>query len=169
MKKAQSSEFIGVVLLVVVLVIILLFSKIRSAGTNVEKTKESIDDFNKIYVATSVTKFPYITEKGIPLNELIGVYICYTITNADYGRNIGSIDIIDSIIKQLDRIYEKNNWKLELNSIACITSTGLEGPPVSSEKTCSPFPGKEYTMYTFMFPLPCKINTGIGKIYITTG
>ena len=171
-KKGQGSEFFGVVFLIIILVIALLFNKIINAKRGVSKTEETLQNYQNIYITTSVTKFPYITEKGIPINELMGNYVCYSKKIYDYGPNLGKIDMIKTIKETLNQTFGSGNWKMELNKSVCITSENEigyfepEGP--SDAKTCTTFSGEEFVIYEFLYPLPCRVDFGSGKIYIKT-
>jgi hypothetical protein len=169
-KKAQGSEFIGMVMLVVILVIILLFFKVNLEREKVINTEYEIKQFKNIFITSSVTKFPYITEKGVSINELMGDYVCYRKEEVYYGPKIGQINIVEIIRRTLNQTFGPNNWKLELNESVCITSKNRLGYwlPDTTKVKCTPFSDKEYVNYEFLFPLPCKIETGKGKIYIST-
>ncbi|MBN2421996.1 hypothetical protein JXB41_02115 [Candidatus Woesearchaeota archaeon] len=176
MKRSQGSEFLGIVFLVVVLVVILLFNKIGSAGQNVIQTEKSMSDFKNIFVISSATKFQYITEKGISINELMGDYVCYRKEETDYGPVIGKINLVDIIRLNLDNMLGKNNWKLELNKSACITSDYLggywypfdEAQNHHKNETCSMFSDREYITFEFIFPLACRVEMSEGRIIIAT-
>ncbi len=169
MKRGQGSEFISIILLVVLLVTLLLVAKLSSAKRGIAETEIVVDDYSDRYVFGSSTKFPFITEKGIPINEMLGVYYCYNKTVADYGDLVGTIDIDNAIVKTLDLYYEPGKWNLEIGGYACLDSSGLTGPPNVPADTitrCPGFPGKEYEVRHVVYPLPCRIGMGTARLMI---
>ncbi|MBU0757467.1 MAG: hypothetical protein KKF44_05350 [Nanoarchaeota archaeon] len=168
MKKAQGSEFLSVVLMVIVLVIILLFSRVKQSRDNIYDTQGLMTKGKNVFLTTSITKFPYITEKGISINELMGTYVCYDNTEPFYGPTIGTIDLIATIRKNLDSIFRKGQWKLEIGEKACITSDDFIGPPDTAPSKCTQFQNEEFISYDLVFPLPCSQEISTGKIILIT-
>ena len=158
-KTGQTSEFIGITLLVIVLVIILMFSKLNQGRSRLIRTEDSVSEFKNIFIATSVTKFPYITDKGVSINEMMGAFMCYKQEKVDYGE-LGEIEVIDFPRQQLNELYGEGNWRLELDGSYCIDSESLK------PEKCDFFK-KEYVTYEFYFALPCKIAINYGKIYLS--
>jgi hypothetical protein len=166
-KKGQSQEFIGIAILVLVLTLIVMFNKIGSDRARLGQMETTQADSSNIWVSTSATKFSFITEKGIPISELLGDYVCYEDQiydnglKVDYGVTIGTIDIDATIRRELDKIYEPDKWLLDIDERACIDSKEFK------REKCNPI-GKEYYSFEFMFPRPCDQDMSRGKIYIIT-
>ena len=159
LKKGQTSEFIGITLLVIVLVFILLFSKLSQGRNRLIRTEGSVSEFKNMFIATSVTKFPYITNKGVSINEMMGAFMCYKQEKVDYG-SLGEIEVIAFPREQLDELYGNGNWKLELDESYCLDSNVL------IPEKCDFFK-KEFITYEFYFSLPCKVEISYGKIYLS--
>ncbi|MFH0876104.1 MAG: hypothetical protein V1859_09280 [archaeon] len=161
-KKAQSSEFMGIILLVVILVVILLFSRLYSGGKIVSETQRTVEDSNSLFINTGTSKFQFVTEKGVSMNELMGTYSCYGDDISYYGPGIGYINIFSALRKTLNNYFMETKWKLEIDEKACLTST--DQTRVLGK--CSPPTGKEYVSFEFFFSLPCRQEVGKGKIYV---
>ncbi|MBN1502437.1 hypothetical protein JW930_02755 [Candidatus Woesearchaeota archaeon] len=155
---------VGIILLIIVVSFVLLFSKLGAGREQVAKTESTIADFENIYLSTTITKFPYITEAGITLNELFGVLVCYDrdIENFGFDNNNQLIEINIPVVIQnnLDQLYGRDNWAIELDNRYCINSQNLV------EDSCG-YLFKEFVVYDFLFPLPCKVELRKGKIIIS--
>jgi hypothetical protein len=158
MKKAQISEFIVIVFLIVIIVFFVVMNKLNAMRDNVDKTKLLRTEYLNIYISSGLNKFPYIRINGISIEELMGVYVCYNNETADYGNF--TINITKEIRKSLNDIYGGNYWQLEINNTNCLTREEFINNP------CSALIDKEYIMYEFTFPLPCKPINSEGKLYI---
>jgi hypothetical protein len=159
MKKAQISDYLVIFILVFVIILFVFFNKLRNIETTFSKTKETSSDFKNDFVSSSVSKFRYLTIKGVSLNELMGVFVCYNKDIVDYGN--GPINISYEIRNRLDQIYGLNNWKIELNNSICISSKEKRN------ETCEIPSDKEYIIYEFLFPLSCYVENSKGKIIIS--
>lgn len=162
MRKAQTSEFIGIVLLIIALSFVLLFNKLGSGRDKIMRTQTAIGDFEHIYTSASITKFPYITEQGVSLSELFGILICYNKVSENFGMDNEGNEIWINIEKttqdNLNSLYGRGKWKLEVNEY-CIESSGL------SSEECS-YPEQDYTIYDFLIPLPCRYEIVKGRIFL---
>jgi hypothetical protein len=162
MRKGQTSEFIAITLLVIVLTIILLFSKLNQSRNRITKTESSLQDFKNVFISTSVTKFPYITYKGVAIDEMLGAFMCYKTENVDYGKGgIGTVQVINFPRQTLNELYGAGNWRIELNESYCFDDKPMRYEPCE-------YPEGEYISYEMYLPLSCRVGMAYGKIFIST-
>jgi hypothetical protein len=157
-KKAQSSEFIGIAILVSSIVLIAIFSRMESSASMVSKAESIMRNMRVSGISATGFSLPYITAKdksgdslGIPLEELFGVYSCYGNEAVNYGN--GEINISSLVRTSLDSIYGRDGWALMLqnqsgNSKMLFLTSSIKSE--SGEPSFSP-----YLSYDFRFPKPC--------------
>ena len=172
-KKAQSSEFIGIAVLVSAIVLIAIFSRMESSASMVSRAESVMRNTRLSGVTTTGSALPYITAKdssgnslGIPIDELFGVYSCYGKESVNYGN--GEINIISVIRSSLDGIYGKDSWALLLKN------DSANSRPVfitSSAQLSSGSPSfSPYITYDFRFPKPCSAGTKeSGVLFVIAG
>jgi len=158
MRLGQMSEFMGVVFLAVIIVMVLLLSRLSHDRSRLTKTEVSLKATYNRYVTSVVAKFPFVTEKGVTLGQLMGTYVCYRNDTVSYGPVIGEIVIGKAVARHIDSMMEPNKWRISIDG-ACIDSAGLM-PNACPEET------GEYVKFEFVFPLPCSTGVGGGWISI---
>ncbi|MCX6710455.1 MAG: hypothetical protein NTV63_05925 [Candidatus Woesearchaeota archaeon] len=165
-RMAQSSEFIGIAILVVAIVLISIITRMQAAGSMASRAESILKGFRIAGVSTTAAAIPYSTISGIPLEELLGVYSCYGKETADYGAF--KVNITNATRNIFDSIYGKNSWALILKE------EGIDSYPLflsSDEKSKSGEPGfSPYLSYDFRFPKPCKEGfKGAGILFAVSG
>jgi hypothetical protein len=157
-KKAQSSEFIGIAVLVASIVLIAIFSRMESASSMVSRAESIMRNMRVSGIAATGFSLPYITAKdksgtslGIPLEELFGVYSCYGSEVVNYGN--GDINISSLVTTSLDSIYGKEGWALLLQNQSGNSKTLFLTSSIKSESGAPSF--SPYLSYDFRFPKPC--------------
>jgi hypothetical protein len=150
MRKAQISEIITIVIILLVLLIFTVMSRLSLLESSVSRAENTAAKAKISGISTTGSVLPYITVKGIPLEELIGVYSCYGDQEINYGN--GKIDIVLEIISAFDAIYGRNKWAVSIigdNSVF-IDSEGV------SDREIPDF--KNFISYDFVYPKPCKVG-----------
>ncbi|MEM0231216.1 MAG: hypothetical protein QXW00_00330 [Candidatus Woesearchaeota archaeon] len=157
--RAQSSEFVGIIVLVATIVLIAIFVRMQTSASVLNRAEAILRDMRVSGVASTGFSFPYITAKdaagnslGIPIEELLGVYSCYGVETANYGN--GQINIIQSLRAMLDSTYGKNAWALILKSDSQGSKPLFLTSSLISESGTPEF--TEYVSYDFRFPRPCS-------------
>jgi len=162
MKKAQMSEFMSIIILVIILVAALIITKINSYQTSSKQIEESLSNYRLTYILTTSTLFPYLTVEGEKIGLLLGRYSCYR-NEVMTGRTGDPIYFFPTVREKLDEIYGQDMWAIELNAEMCITSTDIFG------SVCHIDP--EYTYYSFdmLISTPCTYEdiTGVLSIIVT--
>lgn len=151
MKKAQS-ELIGMILLVLAVVLFAIFNKLSSTQAFIRTGELLSETFKESFVSTSVQTSFYNTVKGIPLDELLGNYVCYGKTESDYGNGT-KLYVNATLRNQFDTYHGKGKWALAVDK-----SDVSEGFYMDSNDFKPEFslPDKSnYISYQFFFPLPC--------------
>jgi len=172
-RKAQSSEFIGIAVLVASIVLIAIFSRMESASSMVSRAETIMRSMRISGVAATGFSLPYITAKdkygnslGIPMEELFGVYSCYGTEVVNYGN--GDINISSVVRTSLDSIYEKGGWALLLQNQSGNSKTLFLTSSVNSESGSPAF--SPYISYDFRFPKPCMPGENeAGVLFVVTG
>ncbi|MGC8929705.1 MAG: hypothetical protein ACP5OZ_04210 [Candidatus Woesearchaeota archaeon] len=113
--KAQSAEFISIVLLIIVITLFALFNKLSSGKKSITNIQTLTTEVKTTDVQLVTVVLPYTTKLGIPLSELLGTLSCYGNDTVDYGAGI-KISILQEIRTKLDELYGKDNWILFLKS-----------------------------------------------------
>ncbi|MBI4439199.1 hypothetical protein HY640_04665 [Candidatus Woesearchaeota archaeon] len=113
--KAQIEQSLGITLLIVALLIVLILNSAsrsslfqKEAATALEKTETNL-------ISTATLTSSYATDKGIPVDELLGVYMCYGEKEARYGEAL-KVDTFSEIRSILDKTYGKDNWLIEMQA-----------------------------------------------------
>jgi len=114
-KKAQSAEFISIVLLIIVITLFALFNKLSGAKKSITNVQTLTTEVKTTDVQLVTVVLPYTTKLGIPFSELLGTLSCYGNDSVDYGSGI-KISILQEIRTKLDELYGKDNWVLFLKS-----------------------------------------------------
>ncbi|GEM_PF-5541726 len=166
-KKAQSSEFIGIAVLVTAIVLIAIFTRMQLAGSMTSRAESLLKGFRIAGISTTGSVIPYVTINGIPIEELIGVYSCYGNETVDYGNGI-KISIPENIRITFDKIYGKDGWALFLKKDAEKNSYPLFLS--STEKSGEGKPSfSPYISYDFRFPKPCSPGAkGSGVLFVVS-
>ncbi|MFH1398709.1 MAG: hypothetical protein ABIG95_01200 [Candidatus Woesearchaeota archaeon] len=145
MKKAQAMEFIGIIMLLVVVAVFALFSRVTSSSQFVEQSEEALSQYQQYRFALISKVFPYITMGNIPVEQLLGVYMCYGNKTTDYG--MGKIDIISNITWVMDTALDQE-WQIQVGNKCLKAGTILE-------ESCK-LPSAELMSQSFVFKLPCN-------------
>ncbi|MEM2121353.1 MAG: hypothetical protein QXU20_01700 [Candidatus Woesearchaeota archaeon] len=114
-KKAQSAEFISIVLLIIVITLFALFNKLSAGKKSISSIQTLTTEVKTTDVQLVTVVLPYTTKLGIPISELLGTLSCYGNDTVDYGAGI-KISILQEIRTRLDELYGKDNWVLFLKS-----------------------------------------------------
>ncbi|MBN1156507.1 hypothetical protein JXA85_02750 [Candidatus Woesearchaeota archaeon] len=163
MRKAQMSEFLGIMMMVIVIVLFVVFNKLSMTSAQVQKAEEMGSDFeNKnMWQGTNVLMMAKVD--GMHMSELIGIMVCHNNDVLSLSEN-QKINISKLIIITLDDYYGESRWSLEMHesdNIGCISSQGY-----SIDERCSLPEYNDVKSFNFLFPLTCEINYGEGVIYV---
>jgi len=172
-RKAQSSEFIGIAVLVSAIVLIAIFSRMESASSMVFRAEEIMHNMRISGAAATVFSIPYTTARdrsgnslGIPLEELLGVYSCYGSEVVNYGN--GHINMTELLRSTLDSIYGRDGWALLLQNQSANSKPLFLTSSVKSEDGTPEF--SPYLSYDFRFPKPCLPGDDeAGILFVVTG
>ena len=157
-KKAQTPEFIGIILLIIVLAIFTMFARVNTSSLYVRESQESLTEYqtNRFLLISKV--FPYITANNIPIEQLLGVYICYGNETVNYG--LGEINITLEIRNILDLAIGENMWALQIGNNTCIKSKTKE------QGQCMLASNKRFKANEFAFGLPCMVKIEKGTLFV---
>lgn len=157
-KKAQTPEFIGIILLIIVLAIFAMFARVNTSSVYVRESQESLQEYqtNRFLLISKV--FPYITANTIPVEQLLGVYICYGNETVNYG--FGEINITLEIRNILDQAVGEDMWALQIGENTCFKSK------TKQQGKCTLPSGKPFKAHEFAFGLPCKVEIGRGILFV---
>jgi hypothetical protein len=147
-KKAQASEYIGIVILVLVVVTFALFGNVGTAGLFERESYKMVGEYqlHRFLIVSKI--FPQITVNRIPIEQLLGVYACYGDDTVDYGA--WEVEISKEITEVLDIAIGNGLWSLQISDSTCITSDSI------TQLQCTLSTDKAYMSHEFMFALPCK-------------
>jgi hypothetical protein len=157
-KKSQASSYIGIMLLILVIVIFAMFGRVGSSTKYVRESEESLKKYqmNRFLITSKV--FPFITINRVPIEQLMGVYMCYDSEIIDYG--IGEINFTKEVIEILDTAIGEDLWSLQVGDITCI-----KGNTISKQPCTLPI-DKSFMSQEFGFALPCKPEVDKAVLFV---
>ncbi len=158
MKKAQTSEYLGIIILVIVIAVFAMFGRIGRSSVAVEGSLESLREYqsNRFLLITKI--FPHITIKNVPIEQLIGVYVCYDNETINYGT--GDINLSKELSFVLDNSVGKHEWLLQIGESTCIDSGSLQ------HTKCHLPPTRDIMSHEFVFSLPCDLDFERATLFV---
>ena len=157
-KKAQTPEFIGIILLIIVLAIFAMFARVDTSSIYVRESQESLREYQTNRFLLIAKVFPYITANNVPIEQLLGVYMCYGNETVDYG--LGEINIISEIRQILDQAVGEDTWALQIGENTCIKSK------TKQQGKCTIPSDKPFKAHEFAFGLPCEVRIERGTLFV---
>jgi len=159
MKRAQMSEFLSIMVLIILLVVGLVIFKINSQMTATKQLEQTLSNYRATYILTTSTLFPYVTIEGEKLGLLIGRYACYQ-NSTMVSRSGTKIYFFQAIRERLDQIYDVDNWAVEINNQLCITSKDTYAT------RCEIISNRKYFTFDILVSVPCEYEDIRGLLYI---
>jgi hypothetical protein len=156
-KKAQTPEFIGIIILVIVIAVFAMFARVNSSSTAVRESEETLREYQTLRFLLISKVFPYVTINNIPIEQLLGVYMCYNNETVDYGS--GAINITQGIKGTLDYAVGQDLWALQIGDTICMKSKTIE------PGQCTIPSNKKYKAHEFAFGLPCFVGVKKGILF----
>ena len=128
MKQSQASMYTGIAIMCIILVVLLMFSALRSREMTIEKLESVNRNLINNGISVSTLTTPYVTFKGIPLEELFWVYSCYKDETLDYGQDI-KFNFLDVVREKFDEIYSSMINGQRSQAINQLKELGLDNAP----------------------------------------
>jgi hypothetical protein len=163
MKKAQISEFLAIVMMVIVIVLFVIFNKLSSTKSAIDETEKMTTDFENENMWQGANVLMLTKIDGVHMSEMIGIMACHKTDEISFSQN-QKINISELIFITLDDYYGKDRWSLEIhesNATSCIGGAGY-----ANQGKCGLPDGVDVKAFNFLFPLTCKVGYGEGIIYV---
>jgi hypothetical protein len=114
-KKAQFSEMLAFIFLVVFVTFFIIFIRLSTVPTLAGTVNAAVEAHENKYLraGTNVIFFSTETASGKPLMELLGLAAYAGNRTVDMGRHIGKIDVGKEIEKRMDAVFGKGKWYME--------------------------------------------------------
>ncbi len=161
MKKAQITEFISMMLMVIVIVIFVMFNRLGSTRTAIDEAERLGNDFENENMWQGANVLMLTKISGMDMSELIGIMVCNKVDVVTTSKN-QKINISELTFKVLNNYYGQERWALELyrNGDAVCLKEGHR------EQKCDLPSGDDIKAFNFLFPLPCGTGFGEGVVYV---
>lgn len=157
-KKAQTPEFIGIILLIIVLAIFAMFARVNTSSIYVRESQESLREYQTNRFLLTAKIFPYITANNVPIEQLLGVYMCYGNETVNYG--LGEVNITLEIRDILDQAVGEDMWALQIGDNTCVKSKTKE------QGKCIMPSDRPFKAHEFAFGLPCVVRIERGTLFV---
>ena len=140
------------------LAVFAMFARVDTSSIYVRESQESLREYqiNRFLLISKV--FPYITANNVPIDQLLGVYMCYGKETVDYG--LGEINIPEEIRNILDQAIGEDMWALQIGENTCVKSRTIEQNP------CKMASNKQFKAHEFAFGLPCMVKVERGILFV---
>ena len=153
--KAQLSEFISIIVLVMIIVVFVMLNRLSSSSAIVGQGESAMQEYKRTYTGLTSIIFPAITINGTPIGEILGISTCYNTAIVDFG--LGEINLTKEVKLKLDGLLGKDAWLLQIDQ-RCFSSNGL------AQEKCSP--SESMSVVDIFYPLPCQQKSAEGRLFV---